>query len=358
MLNNTSLFPSEYQHLAPSISVMAAFIRMFKDKWITPPQPTTEDYSGRVVMVTGATSGIGKEAAYKFAALGASQVILAARDLNKGESTKAELAKRLGRDDALAVWELDMMSYDSVVAFADRAHALEHLDVAILNAGVHRASYHVGEQGWEEDLQVNTLSSVLLGVRLLAKLRQSKHYTGKTPVLEFVNSGLHQSAVVPSEVRQQPSILAYYNQREQFKEMNQYKYSKVFLMYATNQLASEVSSEEVIITSICPGVVNSDLGRDHFFPGVFVLAAAIVFLIMKSPSQGANLVLSGATQGEAVHGRFWQSDMIKPVPPALRGAAMKELGSRVWHEMVETLKKEVPQFDKWLEAALEQKQRG
>ncbi|KAJ4340580.1 hypothetical protein N0V95_007455 [Ascochyta clinopodiicola] len=331
---------------------MAAFVRMFKDKWITPPQTTTEDYSGRVVVVTGATSGIGKEAVYKFAALGASQVIIAARDLKKGESTKDELAKRLGRADQLAVWELDMMSYDSVVAFADRAHALEHLDVAILNAGVHRSSYHVGEQGWEEDLQVNALSSVLLAVRLLPKLRQSKHYTGKTPVLEFVNSGLHEGAVVPTEVRQQPSILAHYNQSEQFKEYSQYKYSKLFLMYAANHLASEIHSAEVVITSICPGVVISGLGRDHFFPGFFILAAALVFLIMKSPSQGADVVLSGATQGEAVHGRFWKSDKIQPIPLAIKGDDMKELGLRVWEEIVETLKKDVPQFEKWLGEAL------
>lgn len=331
---------------------MAALVRMFRAKWIAPPQQTTEDYSGRIVIVTGATSGIGKEAAYKFAALGAEQVIIAARDLKKGESTRAELAKRLGRDDQLEVWELDMMSYDSVVAFAERAHELEHLDVAILNAGTRRSSYCIGQQGWEEALQVNTLSTVLLGVLLLPKLRQSKHYTGKTPILEFVNSGLHQSAVVPSEVQQQPSILEHYNKPENFKEGGQYKYSKVFLMYATNKLASEVSSEVVIITSVCPGVVKSDLGRDHFFPGVFILAAVIVFLVMKSPSQGADMVLSATTQGEALHGRFWQSDKIQPVPLAVAGAEMQELGSRIWDEIVEVLKKDVPHFEKSLEAAL------
>lgn len=331
---------------------MAALVRIFRDKWITPPQQTTEDYSGRIIIVTGATSGIGKEAAYKFAALGASQVIIAARDLKKGESTKAELARRLGRDDQLEVWELDMMSYDSVVAFAERAHELEHLDIAILNAGLRRSSYHVGSQGWEEDLQVNTLSSVLLGVLLLPKLKQSKHYTGKTPILEFVNSGLHQSAVVPTEVRQQPNILAHYNKHENFKEGSQYKYSKIFLMYATNRLASEVSSEVVIITSVCPGVVQSHLGRDHFFPGVFILAAVVVFLVMKSPSQGADMVLSATTQGEAVHGRFWQSDKVQPVPLAVAGAEMKELGSRIWDEIVETLEKDVPQFKNVLDAGL------
>ena len=332
---------------------MAALVRIFRNKWITPPQPTTEDYSGRIIIVTGATSGIGKEAAYKFAVLGASKVIIAARDLKKGASTKDELARRLGRDDQLEVWELDMMSYDSVVAFAELAHELEHLDIAILNAGLRRSSYHAGEQGWEEDLQVNTLSSVLLAVLLLPKLKQSKHYAGKTPILELVNSGLHQSAVVPTEVRQRPNILEYYNTRENFKEGRQYSYSKVFLMYATNKLASEISSADVIITSICPGVVKSNLGRDHYFPGIYILAAVIIFLLMKSPSQGANLVLSGTTQGESLHGRFWRDDRIQPVPLAVAGAEMKELGLRVWNEIVETLKKEVPAFSKALDAAFD-----
>ncbi|KAH6618585.1 hypothetical protein C7974DRAFT_465258 [Boeremia exigua] len=320
---------------------MAGLFRMFKTKWITPPKVTTEDYSGRIIIVTGATSGIGKEAVYKFATLGASKVIIAARDLKKGASTKDELAKRLGRDDQLEVWELDMMSYDSVVAFAERAQMLEHLDIAILNAGLHRSSYQTGEHGWEEDLQVNTLSSVLLGVLLLPKLKQSKHYTGKIPVLEFVNSGLHRSAVVPTEVRKQPSVLEHYNSRENFKEGSQYKFTKVFLMYAANKLASEVSSADVIITSICPGAVMTDLGRDHYFPGIYIVAAALIFLLMMSPSQGANPILSGTTQGESVHGRFWKSDQIQPIPPALAGEEMKELGSRIWDEIVEALKKDL-----------------
>ena len=132
---------------------MAELIRIIRNKWITPPKPTTESYSGRIVIVTGATAGLGKEAAYKFAALGASKVIIAARDLKKGASTKDELAKRLGRDDQLEVWELDMMSYDSVVAFAQLAQGLEHVDIAILNAGTHRSKYHTTDKGWEEDLQ-------------------------------------------------------------------------------------------------------------------------------------------------------------------------------------------------------------
>jgi NAD(P)-dependent dehydrogenase (short-subunit alcohol dehydrogenase family) len=147
--------------------------QVFKNKWVSPPKPVHEDYSGFNIIVTGATSGIGEEAAYKFAALGASKVIMTARDMEKGESTKASLEARLQDKGQLEVWELDLMSYDSVKAFANRASELDHLDIVILNAGTRRTTFHQTSYGWEEDLQVNTLSTTLLALLLLPSLRKS-----------------------------------------------------------------------------------------------------------------------------------------------------------------------------------------
>ena len=178
---------------------MASLFKVFKNKWITPPREVHEDYTGRNIIVTGATSGIGREAVFKFAKLGAAKVVIAARNVKKGESIKASLEARLGRRDQLEVWELDMMSYDSVESFVRRATKLDHIDIAVLNAGVRRVRFHQSVHGWEEDLQVNTLSTTLLAILLLPKLKQSKQLTGKIPVLEFVNSGLHQNAVVAPE---------------------------------------------------------------------------------------------------------------------------------------------------------------
>ncbi|KAI4639205.1 hypothetical protein J4E93_009383 [Alternaria ventricosa] len=331
---------------------MAGMFRVFKSKWITPPKEVHEDYTGRNIIVTGATSGIGVEAVFKFAKLGAAKVIIAARDVKKGESTKSALEARLGRNDQLEVWELDMMSYDSVEAFASRANALDHLDIAVLNAGAWRVKFIQSRYGWEEDIQVNTLSTTLLAILLLPKLKESQQHTGRIPVLEFVNSGLHQRAVVPPEVRQKPSVLDHYNREENHKEGSQYKFSKVFLMYATNKLAEEISSGDVIITSICPGWVNTDLGRDRFFPGVHILAFFFIFLFMRSAASAANMVLSGTTQGESVHGRFWKEDSIQPTPPSLAGPEMKELSARMWDEIISALEKDVPHISKAVDAAL------
>jgi hypothetical protein len=90
------------------------------------------------------------------------------------------------------------------------------------------------------------------------------------------------------------------------------------------------------------GFVITNLGRDHYFPGVFVLAYFFILLFMRTPAQGAQTVLSGTTQGEAVHGRFWKDDQIQPIPPSLKGETMKELGSRTFDEVLCALERDVP----------------
>jgi NAD(P)-dependent dehydrogenase (short-subunit alcohol dehydrogenase family) len=310
---------------------------VFANKWITPPKPVNADYSGRNIIITGGTSGIGEEAALKFAQLGA-KVIITARNEKKGEATKARLEARLQKPGQLEVWQLDMMSFESVVAFAKRANTLDHLDIAVLNAGVWRTKFYKSDYGWEEDLQVNTLSTALLAMLLLPKLRDSKRITGRTPILEFVNSGLHQNAVVPPEIRRESNVLGRYNQQEQFKEGHQYKFSKAFQMYVATFLADNISSEDVIITSVCPGWVNTNLGRDHFFPGIFIIIFIFTLLFMKTPAQGADMILSGTAQGEMVHNRFWRHDKIQPIPPCLKGDEMKDLGRRVFEEILMALR--------------------
>lgn len=323
---------------------MAAFYRVFKNKWITPPKPTNEDYSGRTIIVTGSTSGIGVEAVYKFATLGAEKVIMTARDPQKGKKIKAELEARLGRKDQLEVWDLDMMSYDSCLAFTKRASQLQRLDILVLNAGTWRASHHLSQYGWEEAIQVNTLSNTLIALSLLPKLRETKRLTGRTTILEFVNSGLHESAIVSEDARSDESILAYYSTKEQFDEGKQYKFSKVFLMYVARIMADAISSEEVIITSVCPGWVMTGIGRDRFFPGMTVVFYLMILLFIRTPAQGADMELSGTTQGEAVHGRFWRHDQIQPIPQSLKGDEMKQVGLRVFDEVVDAISKDVPEF--------------
>lgn len=73
---------------------------------------------------------------------------------------------------------------------------------------------------------------------------------------------------------------------------------------------------------------------------------------MRTPHVGANTVLSGTVQGEKVHGRFWKSDEIQPIPLCLQGPEMNELRTRVWKEIVAALQKDVPNVTRAINVAL------
>jgi NAD(P)-dependent dehydrogenase (short-subunit alcohol dehydrogenase family) len=328
---------------------------MLRNKWLTPPKEATESFVGRNVLITGATSGLGHAAAAKFAKLGATKVIIPARDVARGEQSKAELEALVGQKGQFEVWHLDMNSYDSIVTFAHRAATeLDHLDIAVLNAGVRKVAHTLSKHGWEEDLQVNVLSTMLLSILLLPKLKESKKHTGMIPILEFVNSGFHATADVPQHIRNSPSILAEYNKPERFNSQRQYVHSKLLLMFATNRLAAATSSSEVIITSVCPGVVVTNLARDVKVPGISIVLAIMRVTVARTAEQGANTYVSGAAQDQKMHGRFWKNDSIQPIGQSIMGQENEQLAVRVWEEILEDLVKHVPEARQIVSVALAQ----
>jgi NAD(P)-dependent dehydrogenase (short-subunit alcohol dehydrogenase family) len=144
---------------------MARLIHFLMQAWTPPADPTTS-FSGKTIVITGANTELGFEAALKIYALGAECVVMGVRDIAKREAAKAEMEKRLkggeraGRDGAVwkvEVWKCDMDDYSSILQFVEKVNALEKLDCLVLNAGIFGVSYKVGNYSWEEVLQVNVL---------------------------------------------------------------------------------------------------------------------------------------------------------------------------------------------------------
>ncbi|KAI4676022.1 uncharacterized protein J4E84_009821 [Alternaria hordeiaustralica] len=329
---------------------MEMIVGMVKNKWGALPKESTESFAGRNVLVTGATSGLGYAAAAKFAKLGASKIIITARDEAKGAATKSQLEADAGEGVHFEVWDLDMTSYDSVVKFAQRAVSeLDHLDVAVLNIGIFNTVYQQSKDGWEGDLQVNTLSSILLGILLLPKLKESQKLMGKIPVLQFVNSGMHTVMNISDDVRNKPAILPEFNREETFAgAQKQYGYSKLLQRYAVIELAKKIPSSEVIITAVCPGAVVTNIDRDIKFPGVKIVRAIVHTLAFRTADQGANVYITGASQNEELHGKFWANDKIQTDKPNIVAEENEKLALRVWNEIVEELTKHVPEVKEYL----------
>ena len=297
---------------------MAQLFNLIWHAWHPPADPT-QSFAGKAIIVTGATTGIGFEAAVKFVKLGAARVIISTRDTARGEKAKTELERLASKAGIVETWPLDMDSYASIQAFAKRAAELPRLDAAVLNAGVYQAAYETSPYDWEETLQVNTLSTVLLGILLLPTLQAAVRADGARPVLEFTGSGRHQRVGLDVTRRPAPDgLLASFNDRDTFKGDHSYAWSKLFLQYAVQVLAERTrpvsgAEPDVLVLSACPGMARSNLARQHLDSFLKRAGAAVFFgLFARTAEQGSRSIVSGATLGPEAHGRFWQHDEIRP----------------------------------------------
>lgn len=112
------------------------------------PTIPTSSFAEQTVIITGANAGLGLEVCRSIVQLKANKVILAVRNLAKGEAARELIQKETGRTGCMEVWHLDMANFDSVKSFAKRANQLERLDVLVANAGIWTTAFEKAEE-WE-----------------------------------------------------------------------------------------------------------------------------------------------------------------------------------------------------------------
>ena len=129
---------------------------------------------GKRVIITGPTSGVGKETAMQLAALGA-ELILGCRDVKKGNKTASEITRRTG-STKLSVMQVDTSSQGSIREFArEFRRKYRRLDVLINNAAGNRGTLPkvAGPDGIELTFATNVLGYFLLIQELLSVLKKS-----------------------------------------------------------------------------------------------------------------------------------------------------------------------------------------
>jgi retinol dehydrogenase 12 len=110
--------------------------------------------------------------------------------VQKGEAAKADIESTTGRQGVVEVWQVDLMSFESVRQFSRRAEQLGRVDVLIENAGVARPDFEDAE-GHESTITVNIISAFLMALLLLPKLRKTAAQFNVTARLTFVSSDAH-----------------------------------------------------------------------------------------------------------------------------------------------------------------------
>jgi NAD(P)-dependent dehydrogenase (short-subunit alcohol dehydrogenase family) len=137
--------------------------------WTTADIP---DLTGKVIIVTGANSGIGFEASREFVHKGA-QTILACRDLEKGQIALDQL-KAESPDASAEMMQLDLASLESTQQFAEAFKAkYDRLDVLLNNAGIMMVPYGKTEDGFESQFGTNHLGHFALTGLLIDHLSKT-----------------------------------------------------------------------------------------------------------------------------------------------------------------------------------------
>lgn len=300
---------------------MSFFYNLLHAKFFPPSDPAVS-FAGKTVLVTGGNCGLGFEAALKFVTLGAKNVVLACRSLEKGDAAVADIEKRTGRRGVLRSWQLDMNSYASVQALAARVAAeLPGLDIALLNAGVVQPHYRVSPEGWEETLQVNVLSTAFLAMLLLPILKEKAssdgNLGGDLAHLCFVSSGNYASANVQKQAKEATNLLREFSQPASFAGAEaQYSVSKLFGMYAADELATRVLAGKeggeapVIINSVNPGATATSLTRNIDSLALKVVAWVYLRLLARTAEQGSRSLVSACALGPESHGQYWEHDRL------------------------------------------------
>jgi NAD(P)-dependent dehydrogenase (short-subunit alcohol dehydrogenase family) len=272
---------------------------------------------GRTILVTGASSGIGRATAVGLAEEGA-RLLLVGRTPERCQETLEEIRRRSGRDDAVML-RADLSSLKEVRRLADEVLArAERLHVLVNNAGVTLLSRQTTVDGFEATFATNHLAYFLLTGLLLPRLRASAPAR-----IVNVASDAHRFGRLDLDDLQ--------NERR-YGAMRVYGQSKSANILFTQELARRIAGSGVTANALHPGGIRSNLGRSE--GRVLEVVRKLVGLFLKTPEEGArtSLWLASAPEVEGVSGRYFAK--CRERKPAAH-ASDPETARRLWERSEE-----------------------
>ncbi len=266
----------------------------------------------KIVMITGANSGIGKAASLALAKMGAT-VVMVARNKEKGEAARSEIMRE-SQNDTVDLLLADLSSLESLRQLAaEFERRYSKLHVLINNAGLFNQRRHVTTDGYENTFATNYLAPFLLTNLELNLLRRS----------------------APSRIVNVSSV-GHYNGHINFDDLNlekeyggwkAYGQSKLALVLFTHELARKLQGTGVTVNSLHPGTVATNIWTRPFGPAGFIMALPKLF--MKSPEQGAQTIVYLASSPDAknLNGEYLEKLKVKKSSDE---SYDEEIAQRLW----------------------------
>lgn len=262
-----------------------------KNKWTLNNIP---DLSGKIIIVTGANSGLGYESVKAFAQKGA-EVILASRSIEKGENAKAKILASPVKGK-VSVMQVDISDLESIKTFVQNFKTkYSKLDILLNNAGIMAVPYGVTTNGFESQMGTNHLGHYALTGQLLDLI-------AATPNSRVVN--------VSSMAHKQGSINFdnfMFEGGKKYKTMKAYGNSKLANLLFTYELQKFFESNYINSISVAahPGVSHTNLASHMQNTLAFKIIYPLFKLITQNPENGALPQLRACTDESVKGGEYY-----------------------------------------------------
>ncbi|XP_055310369.1 retinol dehydrogenase 12-like isoform X2 [Sitodiplosis mosellana] len=245
---------------------------------------------GKVVVITGANTGIGRETALDLAKRGG-RVYLACRDLTKADTARMEIIHQSGNKSVFTK-HLDLTSFESIRKFVDEFKKCESkLHILINNAGVMAIpNRQTTKDGLEMQIGTNHFGHFLLTVLLLDTIKAS----APARIIN-VSSLAHKFGKIHRDDLQL---------EKSYSRWGSYGQSKLANILFTRQLAKRLQGTNVTVNALHPGAVATELGR-HL--GILHYLALPMQSFVKTPKSGAqtSIMLAVDPDLDEVSGKYF-----------------------------------------------------
>jgi len=255
----------------------------------------------KIVLITGANSGIGKETTRALAKKGAT-IIMACRHLEKAEPV-CEMIQTESKNPNIEVMKLDLASLKSVRNFTQEFKArYQKLNVLINNAGVFCMKREETEEGFELTMGVNHLGHFLLTYELLPILE-------KTPEARIINlsSDAHFSGDLDLD--------DLHFKRRKYSGFKAYGASRLATVFFTQELAERLKEKNITVNSLHPGHVDTNMwdlwGAQRRWYQSLLSGMMKLFLISAEEGAQTSIYLASSGEVKGITGKYFAKKKIK-----------------------------------------------
>ncbi len=279
------------------------------------------DLGEKVVVVTGATSGIGRAAAQQFARCGARLVVVGRTD-DKNQRVVDEMIASTGNPDISQI-AADMGDLDQVRSLAAEIRSrYDRLDVLVHNAGALTADRRTAPDGTEATVASQVVGPFLLTSLLLDRLAQS----GPSRVLTMSSGGMYSAGLTVANLQMDEA---------DYKGAEQYARAKRAQVTLNEMWSERFKNRGVFFHALHPGWADTP-GVDEALPTF----SKVLGPLLRTPEQGADTLIWLAADDTALtsNGRFWHDRRIRSIHklPTTRNTDTRDRRKRLWTWVEET----------------------